>query len=209
MSLLAYLIVLAISGLFVGALARLSLPGPDPMSIFQTILLGLGRELHCRAYRAGDLAARCPGGRPIGRLLEPDPLPDQALAGRKPHPARHASALSANRRGGYPDIRRARPTARLPDVHRHHGGRRRARRLPGRLSSQVSIKPPRFLACLSVKNRTYRIATRAEVLIVHFVPEDATELAEHFGGETGDEIDKFAEVGWRGRAGRRTDRRRA
>jgi uncharacterized membrane protein YeaQ/YmgE (transglycosylase-associated protein family) len=41
MSLLAYLIVLAISGLFVGALARLSLPGPDPMSIFQTILLGV------------------------------------------------------------------------------------------------------------------------------------------------------------------------
>jgi uncharacterized membrane protein YeaQ/YmgE (transglycosylase-associated protein family) len=41
MSLLAYLIILALSGLFVGALARLSLPGPDPMSIFQTILLGL------------------------------------------------------------------------------------------------------------------------------------------------------------------------
>lgn len=41
MSLIAYLIVLAVSGLFVGALARLALPGPDPMSIFQTILLGL------------------------------------------------------------------------------------------------------------------------------------------------------------------------
>ncbi len=45
MSLLAYLIALAISGLFVGALARLSLPGPDPMSIFQTILLGLAGNL--------------------------------------------------------------------------------------------------------------------------------------------------------------------
>jgi len=41
MSLLLYLILLAVSGLFVGALARLSLPGPDPMTIFQTILLGL------------------------------------------------------------------------------------------------------------------------------------------------------------------------
>ena len=41
MGLLAYLIILAITGLFVGALARLSLPGPDPMSIFHTILLGL------------------------------------------------------------------------------------------------------------------------------------------------------------------------
>jgi flavin reductase (DIM6/NTAB) family NADH-FMN oxidoreductase RutF len=64
-------------------------------------------------------------------------------------------------------------------------------------ATQISIKPPRFLVCLSVKNRTYRLATRAEVLIVHFVPEDATELAEHFGGETGDEIDKFADVEWR------------
>jgi uncharacterized membrane protein YeaQ/YmgE (transglycosylase-associated protein family) len=41
MSLLAYLIILAVSGLIVGALARLSLPGPDPMSLLQTILLGL------------------------------------------------------------------------------------------------------------------------------------------------------------------------
>jgi len=41
MSLLAYLIILAVSGLFVGALARLSLPGRDPMTIPQTIMLGL------------------------------------------------------------------------------------------------------------------------------------------------------------------------
>lgn len=41
MSLLAYLIILAVSGLFVGALARLALPGPDPMSILHTIMLGL------------------------------------------------------------------------------------------------------------------------------------------------------------------------
>jgi uncharacterized membrane protein YeaQ/YmgE (transglycosylase-associated protein family) len=41
MSILAYLIILAVSGLFVGALARLALPGRDPMTIPQTILLGL------------------------------------------------------------------------------------------------------------------------------------------------------------------------
>jgi len=41
MSLLAYLLLLALSGLIVGALARLALPGPDPMSIPMTILLGL------------------------------------------------------------------------------------------------------------------------------------------------------------------------
>jgi uncharacterized membrane protein YeaQ/YmgE (transglycosylase-associated protein family) len=40
-SLVAYLIILAVSGLLVGALARLSLPGRDPMTIPETILLGL------------------------------------------------------------------------------------------------------------------------------------------------------------------------
>ena len=41
MGLLTYLILLAISGLVVGALARLALPGPDPMGIGKTILIGL------------------------------------------------------------------------------------------------------------------------------------------------------------------------
>jgi flavin reductase (DIM6/NTAB) family NADH-FMN oxidoreductase RutF len=64
-------------------------------------------------------------------------------------------------------------------------------------ASQVSIHPPRFLACLSVKNRTYRVARQAGVLVVHFVSEDDSELAELFGGETGDEVDKFARCEWR------------
>ena len=41
MSLIAILIVLALQGLIVGALARLALPGKDPLSIWQTIALGL------------------------------------------------------------------------------------------------------------------------------------------------------------------------
>jgi uncharacterized membrane protein YeaQ/YmgE (transglycosylase-associated protein family) len=41
MSLIVYLIILAVSGLVVGAFARLALPGRDPMTIPQTILLGL------------------------------------------------------------------------------------------------------------------------------------------------------------------------
>jgi uncharacterized membrane protein YeaQ/YmgE (transglycosylase-associated protein family) len=41
MGLIAYLIVLAVLGLITGALARLLLPGPDPMSIPATIGLGL------------------------------------------------------------------------------------------------------------------------------------------------------------------------
>jgi uncharacterized membrane protein YeaQ/YmgE (transglycosylase-associated protein family) len=41
MSLLLYLVLLALSGLVVGALARLLLLGPDPMGIGGTILVGL------------------------------------------------------------------------------------------------------------------------------------------------------------------------
>ena len=36
------LLALAVSGLIVGALGRLVVPGPNPMGIFQTILVGLG-----------------------------------------------------------------------------------------------------------------------------------------------------------------------
>jgi uncharacterized membrane protein YeaQ/YmgE (transglycosylase-associated protein family) len=45
MGLIAYLIILAISGLFIGALARLLMPGPDPMSIPATIGLGLAGNI--------------------------------------------------------------------------------------------------------------------------------------------------------------------
>jgi flavin reductase (DIM6/NTAB) family NADH-FMN oxidoreductase RutF len=63
-------------------------------------------------------------------------------------------------------------------------------------ATQASIHPPRFLVGLSVKNHTLRVAAQAAHVAVHFVPEDATELAELFGGETGDEIDKFARCDW-------------
>lgn len=45
MDLLLYLVLLALIGLVVGALARLALPGPDPMSIPATIGLGLAGTL--------------------------------------------------------------------------------------------------------------------------------------------------------------------
>ncbi len=48
MGLLLFLIILFIEGLFVGALARLLLPGPDPMSIGMTVLVGL-----CGTFSAG------------------------------------------------------------------------------------------------------------------------------------------------------------
>jgi uncharacterized membrane protein YeaQ/YmgE (transglycosylase-associated protein family) len=42
---IGYLIALIIVGLIVGALARLALPGPDPMSIPLTILVGIAGSL--------------------------------------------------------------------------------------------------------------------------------------------------------------------
>jgi uncharacterized membrane protein YeaQ/YmgE (transglycosylase-associated protein family) len=42
MGLLLFLILLAVSGLILGAIGRLALPGPDPMGIGTTILVGLG-----------------------------------------------------------------------------------------------------------------------------------------------------------------------
>jgi uncharacterized membrane protein YeaQ/YmgE (transglycosylase-associated protein family) len=41
MSVIAYIIVLLFIGLVVGALARLALPGKDPMTIPQTIAVGI------------------------------------------------------------------------------------------------------------------------------------------------------------------------
>jgi flavin reductase (DIM6/NTAB) family NADH-FMN oxidoreductase RutF len=63
-------------------------------------------------------------------------------------------------------------------------------------ATQSSFDPPRFLACLSRANRTYRLALRAEALAVHLVPRSQAALLELFGGETGDEIDKFERCDW-------------
>lgn len=63
MTFLAYLVALLIVGLIVGALARLALPGRDPMSIGQTIAVGVGGS-----FLAG-IAAELLVGRPAGFLL--------------------------------------------------------------------------------------------------------------------------------------------
>ncbi|HEX8054746.1 MAG TPA: hypothetical protein VF517_17290 [Thermoleophilaceae bacterium] len=42
---IGYLIALALTGLIVGALARLALPGKDPMSIPMTMLVGIAGSL--------------------------------------------------------------------------------------------------------------------------------------------------------------------
>ena len=51
MDLIAYLLWLALIGLVIGALGRLIVPGPDPMGILGTILVGLAG-----AFLAGLIA---------------------------------------------------------------------------------------------------------------------------------------------------------
>jgi flavin reductase (DIM6/NTAB) family NADH-FMN oxidoreductase RutF len=63
-------------------------------------------------------------------------------------------------------------------------------------ATQCSFHPPRFLACLSRENRTYRLALDVEALAVHLIPRSQLALAKLFGGETGDEIDKFEHCEW-------------
>jgi flavin reductase (DIM6/NTAB) family NADH-FMN oxidoreductase RutF len=63
-------------------------------------------------------------------------------------------------------------------------------------TSQVSIGPPRFLAGLSKRNHTYRVAQHATHLAIHLLARRHRELARLFGSQTGDEVDKFAQCEW-------------
>ena len=58
-------------------------------------------------------------------------------------------------------------------------------------STQCSIKPPRWLVCISEKNATFDVVNRADVVAVHVLAQENRDLAELFGGETDDEVDKF------------------
>jgi uncharacterized membrane protein YeaQ/YmgE (transglycosylase-associated protein family) len=64
MSLIAYLIVLLLSGLIIGALARLALPGPDPMGIGTTILVGIAGS-----FIGGLVMYAITGGRNGGGII--------------------------------------------------------------------------------------------------------------------------------------------
>jgi flavin reductase (DIM6/NTAB) family NADH-FMN oxidoreductase RutF len=64
-------------------------------------------------------------------------------------------------------------------------------------ASQCSISPLRFMVWISKVNRTAEVAAAAPVIAVHFLSAADRALAELFGEETGDEIDKFERCGWR------------
>lgn len=59
---------------------------------------------------------------------------------------------------------------------------------------QTSIDPPRYGVWLSKANHTYRVALRTTHLAVHLLTEADRELAAWFGSQTGDDVDKFADL---------------
>lgn len=63
-------------------------------------------------------------------------------------------------------------------------------------ATQCSIHPPRYAVWVSERNRTCRVAARAEAFVMHALAVDDRDLAELFGGETGDEVDKFERCSW-------------
>ena len=63
MGLLAYILLLIVSGLIIGALGRLVIPGPNPMSIPMTIAVGIGGSL------LGGVVGKLLFGRPGGFIL--------------------------------------------------------------------------------------------------------------------------------------------
>jgi flavin reductase (DIM6/NTAB) family NADH-FMN oxidoreductase RutF len=74
-------------------------------------------------------------------------------------------------------------------------GSRRAGCLVG-FATQVSIEPRRFLICVSKANHTYQVAGTAKYLAVHLIDRENLALAQLFGAETGDDVDKFSWCRW-------------
>jgi flavin reductase (DIM6/NTAB) family NADH-FMN oxidoreductase RutF len=61
---------------------------------------------------------------------------------------------------------------------------------------QCGMEPRRYAVWLSKANRTYRVGALSERFAVHFPRRGDRALAELFGGETGDEVDKWERVAW-------------
>jgi len=62
--------------------------------------------------------------------------------------------------------------------------------------SQSGIAPPRYAVWLSTENHTHGVAARASTFAVHLIPTGRHDVAELFGGTTGDEIDKLDRCDW-------------
>lgn len=64
-------------------------------------------------------------------------------------------------------------------------------------ATQVSIHPPRYLVGISKKNHTHGLVERADGVVVHLPSPDERAVADLFGEETADEVDKLARCSWR------------
>jgi flavin reductase (DIM6/NTAB) family NADH-FMN oxidoreductase RutF len=63
--------------------------------------------------------------------------------------------------------------------------------------TQRSIDPPNFLVCISKVNHTFAVAERSTAMGLHLLGRDQAQLARRFGEETGDLVDKFADLEWK------------
>jgi len=63
LGLIGFIVLLIVGGLIIGALGRLVIPGPNPMSIAMTIAVGIGGSL------LGGIIGKLIFGRPGGFLL--------------------------------------------------------------------------------------------------------------------------------------------
>ena len=62
--------------------------------------------------------------------------------------------------------------------------------------TQCSIRPLRFIVCVSKANVTYGIAERSKSLALHLLGSDQGDVASLFGEVSGHEAEKFAKVEW-------------
>ena len=63
--------------------------------------------------------------------------------------------------------------------------------------TQCSIKPTRFIVCISSVNHTFDVVRKAHAVGLHLLGADQSDLASLFGEATGDAVEKFACSAWK------------
>lgn len=64
-------------------------------------------------------------------------------------------------------------------------------------ATQTSVQPPSFMVGLPRSTGTSEVASRSEHLAVHVLSQRQHVLAELFGSQTEEEVNKFARCSWR------------
>ena len=63
--------------------------------------------------------------------------------------------------------------------------------------TQSSLKPVRFIVCVSKVNYTFTVVERSKALAVHLLGSEQRGMASLFGEWSGDDIDKFRQLDWK------------